>query len=109
MTRFLRSGKTVSRFCAAEGVTVACFYQWRRRLSDTTAGLGNTRQPTAPPASTGKTEFWPVRIADSSLVEIELPNGVQVRVPACAAAALHAAILAAGKVGVVAGPEVERC
>src|SRR3989339_446104 len=31
--RFRRSGQTVAGFCAAEGVSTASFYQWRRRLA----------------------------------------------------------------------------
>jgi len=30
--RFRHSGQTVMEFCAAEGVSTASFYQWRRRL-----------------------------------------------------------------------------
>jgi len=62
---------SVAEFCRQEGVSVQCFYYWKRRL-----GTGSAAgQPAA---------FVPVRIAPapSSGLEIELPNQAVVRVPA---------------------------
>lgn len=33
LTRFGRSGLPVARFCAQEGVSVASFYNWRKKLA----------------------------------------------------------------------------
>jgi hypothetical protein len=33
LEQFARSGLPVTRFCAAEGVSVASFYLWRKRLT----------------------------------------------------------------------------
>lgn len=35
MERFERTGQSVAEFCRGEGVCPASFYQWRRRLSET--------------------------------------------------------------------------
>jgi len=68
-------GLSVAAFCSREGVTVAQFYYWKRRLA-------------ASPSSHHRDLFVPVRVADRSLesryiearsVEVELPHQVRVR------------------------------
>jgi hypothetical protein len=73
MGRFATSSLTVAEFCAAEGVSVPAFYQWKRVLA-----AGDT--PSSPNA--GPT-FVPLRIAPASTaaVELVLPSGAVLRFP----------------------------
>lgn len=81
------SGLTVAEFCGWLGVSVATFYNWRRRLADESGSLG--RQSTRGVApSTDAAAFLPVRVitpprSAPSLpsIEIQLPNGVRILVP----------------------------
>ena len=77
--RFGQAGQTVSQFCAAEGVSVASFYSWRRKL----------RGETPVPASLAR--FIPVQrnrpvqrptsepVTPATVMSVELPGGVRVR------------------------------
>jgi hypothetical protein len=38
LDRFRSADQTVAQFCAAEGVSVPAFYQWKRRLATEPAG-----------------------------------------------------------------------
>lgn len=54
--RFRRSGQTVAGFCAAEGVSTASFYQWRRRLGErrpTRSDAGSRRTASSRGATAG--------------------------------------------------------
>jgi hypothetical protein len=89
LKRFARWDGTVAEFCDAERVSVPSFYQWKRKLA-------------AP--ETPRT-FIPVQLASatsaaSTTVEIELPNGTRIRLPASDRQLLTAAITAAGQVAV---------
>src|SRR3954454_3661975 len=75
LKRFGSADQTVAAFCAAEGVSVPTFYQWRRRLART-----------APPATAPP--IVPVRITTphptTTAVEALLPSGTLIRfAPAC--------------------------
>jgi transposase len=73
MGRFATSSLTVAEFCAAEGVSVPAFYQWKRVLA-----AGDTPlSPGTPPT------FVPVRIAPTNApgVELVLPSGAILRFP----------------------------
>lgn len=76
LERFRRGGLTVSRFCANEGVSVASFYGWRRKLAAGSAFAGQRR--VAGDASFQTVELlagWPeVRVA------IRLGEGVTIGV-----------------------------
>lgn len=66
--RFRRSGQTVARFCAAEGVSEPSFYVWKR----TPAG-----------SSAGAPAVVPIRLTPSPTgIELALPSGAVVRFPA---------------------------
>jgi hypothetical protein len=93
-----RSDWSIAEFCAREGVSSASFYVWRRRL------FGGRRAP----GPSGLDAPAPVRLIPVRLptigaaggVEIVLPNGAVVRLPALASAATVAkAIRAAGRIG----------
>ena len=66
--RFHRSGQTIAQFCAAEGISQATFYVWKRSLADT------------PPAPT----LVPIRLTPSpptTALELALPSGAVLRFP----------------------------
>ena len=70
LARFAAAGQTVAQFCAAEGVSVPSYYLWKRRLAAPTPTLDPPR-------------LLPVRIAPTApALELVLPNGLTVRVPA---------------------------
>jgi transposase-like protein len=71
--RFEQASQSVAEFCAAEGVSAASFYQWRRKLrpkiSTTTAlarfvPVGLPEEPHTEPAT---------------VMSVELPGGVRIR------------------------------
>jgi transposase-like protein len=108
--RFEESSVTVAEFCRREGVSQANFYQWRKRLTRcaksagqaATSGAAAAREQ-AGVAHGGQTAFVELALAAAAVVEMELPNGVRVRVPADHEPALGAAIRAAGELARQAG------
>lgn len=72
LRRFESGSATVAAFCAAEGVSIASFYQWRAKLA------GGEEIATSAQRAT----FVPVHIATTSEVAIHLPGGVRVMLPA---------------------------
>lgn len=69
------SGDSIAEICAAEGVSTASFYAWRKRLRDVRGererDIGHQRP-----------QFVPVTVAAAlTCVEIALPNGIVLRVP----------------------------
>ncbi|GDY11091.1 hypothetical protein LBMAG52_45790 [Planctomycetia bacterium] len=84
--RFSQSRLTVAEFCDRERVSVAAFYQWRRKL----VTLVNPPHATAraqdglplPPSSGAPNGFVPVRVLSSSTIEVRFPNGVVLILPA---------------------------
>lgn len=109
LERLERSGLTVVAFCVAEEVSMPSFFQWKRRLG---RGSAERRPAKGRVIKTGEIEqpkFLPVRIAIAAQVELELNNGVRVRVPANDAAAIHAVVYAAGRLPRGAGEEAATC
>jgi transposase len=84
LKRFRTADQSVVAFCAAEGVSVPTFYQWRRRLART-----------APPAAAPT--VVPVRItnpdATAPAVEALLPSGILVRFDRACDPGMIAAVL----------------
>ena len=78
-----KSGQSIRGYCAACHLSEASFHAWRRELAK--------RDQTTPPAL----KFLPVHVRAEALVEVVLPNGLVVRVPAAANAATVAALVAA--------------
>ncbi len=75
------SGLTIEQFCSQEGVARSKFHAWKRRFRLADAA---SQCPTLPAPAT----FLPVtvRVVPRGLeqpppIEVELPNGVQLRVP----------------------------
>ncbi len=86
LARFQSSGMTVVEFCERERISSPSFYQWRKRLA--APNKGNSVSPT----------FVPVRLTPlASPVEIHLPNGARVCVPAGDVVALRIAVEVAGQ------------
>jgi transposase len=72
LARFATAGLRPAAFCAAEGVSLASFYLWKRRLAQPTTDHGVNDQ--AP-------RLLPVRLATApSPLELILPTGIVVRV-----------------------------
>jgi hypothetical protein len=104
LARFETSKTTVAEFCRLEGVSIANFYQWRKRLLPATR---NAKQVHASkPREAGKRGlFVPVTVSSPTLAEVEFPNGMRVRVPANNTEALRAVILAGNELS----REAPRC
>jgi transposase-like protein len=81
-----KSGLSVRAFCSGRGLSEASFYGWRRTLQER-----DRRRPATQPGPT----FVPLRVVPGVVLEVELPGGLVVRVPAGAEAAAVAALVAA--------------
>ena len=105
LQRFERGRLTVAAFCRAEGVSPASLYQWRRilRLGGPAARLTRT------PAAIGRQAFVPVNVVATATVEVHLPNGVRLAVPAADPAALEAVVAAVGRLPQASRQEGESC
>ena len=72
--RFAGSKLSVAEFCRREEVSVASFYQWRKKL-DASGETGlddrNTTQPT----------FLPVQVAATASLQVAFPNGATLTLP----------------------------
>jgi hypothetical protein len=75
------SGQSIAAFCFQEGVSVAAFYSWRRKLAQTPS-----REPSPSKRRSAKAEFLPVHIRQEPptphVVEVELPNHIILRLAA---------------------------
>jgi transposase-like protein len=97
LARFHSGELTVAEFCRREGVSDPSFYQWRKRLQQGGGRPKRTdRGERARPEGEEAGHFVPVHVIGLTAAEIELPNGIKIRVPATSAEALRTAILSAG-------------
>jgi len=96
LRRFQASGLSVTRFCQVEQVSAAAFYQWRKRLGVSAA------QETPP-------TFVPVRLTATAVVEIHLPNGARICVPAGQADSLRLVVETAGRLSGRPAGEADAC
>jgi hypothetical protein len=81
LERYQRHEVNLDVFCLQEGISRSTFYRWKRRLDN---GIPATLQAdAAEPEQNGSTDalFLPISLKKSR-VEIELPNGGVVRLPA---------------------------
>jgi hypothetical protein len=78
-----KSGQSIRDYCSERLLSEASFHGWRRELAK--------RDQTTPPAL----KFLPVQVHAEATVEVVLPNGLVVRVPAGASAATVAALVSA--------------
>lgn len=93
-----RSGLSVAEFCRRENVSPASFYAWRKRLK---ARKEDSPQPLFVPLAMDLAQ-------GPSGVEIELPGGAVVRLPAQASAELVATAIRAA-LGSVSPEEARSC
>jgi hypothetical protein len=100
--RFDVSRLTVAEFCKRERVSVPSFYQWRKRIAAVReeGTIGGTNRPQS---------FIPVRLTQTTAVEIHLPNGTRVCLPPGDGEVLRVAIDAAGRLGAVNQREAAPC
>ena len=68
MRRYGRCQLTVAQFCRDEGVSVPSFYQWKRKLADSS----EAKQPTFIPLATTKS---------LALATLKLPGGGLIELP----------------------------
>jgi hypothetical protein len=71
LDRFDSAGLSIAQFCATEGVSLASFYLWKRRLTD---------QPESIPSAADAPRLLPVRLAAATPLELILPGGAVLRV-----------------------------
>lgn len=76
LRRQAESGLSVAEFCRRRDVSEASFYQWRKRLRTVPlpAELGTGQSSPGP--------FLPLSVVGAAGIEIELPCGAMVRIPA---------------------------
>lgn len=111
MQRFSTSRLTVAEFCDREDVSVAAFYQWRRKLATVVRRPGREAGVqdglSMPPSSGASNGFVPVRVRASSTIEVRLQNGVILTVPAGDPEVLRQALLVVSQIPVPARPVTE--
>jgi hypothetical protein len=111
-----KSGQTVAIPCEWEGVSVAAFYSWQKKLLVGESGGRSTAviapQITSMP-SLPRASFLPVRITQpspatspSTCIEIRLANGVRIFVPSSDANTIQAVIETASRILISASADV---
>lgn len=80
LIRYQSCRLTVAQFCEREGVSRGSFYRWKRRFS--AESFHHTAQPQRSQTSDGSPLFVPVSVQPAAEVQIELPGGAIVRLPA---------------------------
>ena len=76
IARFSDSGLTVARFCVREGVSIATFHYWQRKLRDASATEESWSTPTLPVA-----RFDPVEVVSRQAVTIRFASGAVMEIP----------------------------
>ena len=106
LRRFETSGLTVTKFCDDEGISVASFYHWRKRLAAQQADsrlspacVPVRATPAAKKDSVPSLPFVPVQVRPVAVaaIEIHLPNGARVCLPGGDAELLRVAIESAAR------------
>jgi hypothetical protein len=89
LARYGDSGLTVGRFCDREGVSIATFHYWQRKLRDASVDETVSATPTAPMA-----RFDPVEVMSRHAVTIRFAGGAVIEIPEDREDLLKATILA---------------
>lgn len=76
ITAWKQSGQSVTAFCAAHGLGESTFFAKRRELARLDHAPGSASALSAPPA------FAAVRVIPDPTIEIVIPGGLILRVPA---------------------------
>ena len=94
LARFPLSGLTPAQFCAHEGVSLASFYAWKRRLAAAEAPADGLARPDTDHGP----RLLPVRLAaPHHAIELVLPGGTVLRLgPGCDLAFVRALLDALG-------------
>ena len=87
---FQMSGLSVRAFCNSRALPEASFYSWRRALRER-----DRQRPAAQSQVTARPTLVPLRVVPNALLEVVLPTGLIVRVPAGAEIAMVAALVTA--------------
>lgn len=98
LARFEKAQESIGQFCRGEGVSVASFYRWRRKLAGRQEGAGGAVERTS--------RFAAVRLVAPADVSVRLPGGTQLEIPTSDPQALQLALqtlarLDADRAGVV--------
>ena len=89
LARYGDSGLTVGRFCDREGVSIATFHYWQRKLRDASVDETVSATPTALMA-----RFDPVEVMSRHAVTIRFAGGAVIEIPEDREDLLKATILA---------------
>lgn len=107
LAAFDRGQASVADFCRRTGISVASFYQWRRKLAPGTEPLdsrpsevgrtwGEARsrggQAARPHRQAPALTFMPVEITGGASIEVHLPSGARLLVPCQDRRAIRAVI-----------------
>ena len=76
IARFSDSGLTVARFCVREGVSIATFHDWQRKIRDVSAKEAAWSTPALPRA-----HFDPVEVVSRQAVTIRFASGAVMEIP----------------------------
>ena len=87
---FRQGNASVAEFCRLAGVSVAAFYQWRRKLRPE-----SEPSTTAVPRETSRIQFVPIELTAGPRLEVHLPSGARVFVPCHDSEVIRAVITAA--------------
>lgn len=75
LRRFKESKWSVAEFCRRENVSAASFYQWRRKLADSSSTAPVQRSP-------ARANFVPVQVAAATGLQVTFPNGARLSLAA---------------------------
>ena len=96
IARWADSGLSATAFCDAEHITKSNFFRWKRRLAGTTPTT-TAHRPRATKIRPAKTAIVPVRVTPAPAhvhpIELALPSGTVLRLPADVRPELIVAIL----------------
>ena len=76
LARYGDSGLTVGRFCDREGVSIATFHYWQRKIRDVSAKEAAWSTPALPRA-----HFDPVEVVSRQAVTIRFASGAVMEIP----------------------------
>ena len=81
ITEQVQSGLSIQAFCQQRTIGKSRFHSWKSILTTLDTGTQSKPKPKDTPVSA---TFVPVHVVPDTLVEVVLPNGVQLRLPLAA-------------------------
>src|SRR5688572_15005232 len=81
LAAFERQDASVADFCRRASVSVASFYQWRRKLAAEDRGQRNGRPRSGQAGNGMGLHFVPVEVLGRLPVEVRLKDGTQILIP----------------------------